>query len=286
MVTAAIEKYLGGGTTDRKRLFRKNTKHCKIAPAGWTPGTPHDPKLTSRIDVYPGRVQSIRGFGADLIIVDEAAHVNQELFTAGIVPVLTTTGVSMLALTTSDGPDNFFSKLMETKNPRTGGPLFQLLDVQLSCVECRKAGKAENCTHKRDAIPSWKPVGVQEKVKVIMEAIAGPELYKQEILGGVHDSRRLAFKAPSVARFELAPSVPVPTMPFRDVWMFIDPHGGGLKSSQAIVTLACTGDRVTVSRICTDMPQCAPARPYARTHGRAPFAPARRRWSSTSEGPR
>lgn len=61
-----------------------------------------------RIMAVPGSERTLRGVPAlDLLIVDEAARVNDELMTA-IRPMLATTGGRMMALSTPDGQRGWF----------------------------------------------------------------------------------------------------------------------------------------------------------------------------------
>lgn len=65
-------------------------------------------KNTSRLVALPGTEKTIRGYsGANLIILDEASRVEDELI-GGITPMLATTNGSLIALTTPAGKIGWF----------------------------------------------------------------------------------------------------------------------------------------------------------------------------------
>src|SRR5215475_10287256 len=65
-------------------------------------------KNGSRIVALPGSEKTVRGYsGANLIILDEASRVEDELL-GGITPMLATTNGSLIALTTPAGKVGWF----------------------------------------------------------------------------------------------------------------------------------------------------------------------------------
>ena len=61
----------------------------------------------SRIVGLPGSPDGIRGFSADLVLVDEAARVSDEVF-AAVVPMLAATGGDLWLMSTPRGKRGFF----------------------------------------------------------------------------------------------------------------------------------------------------------------------------------
>ena len=61
----------------------------------------------SRIIALPGKERNLRGFTADLLILDEAARVEDALFD-GVRPMLAVSGGRLAALTTPNGKRGFF----------------------------------------------------------------------------------------------------------------------------------------------------------------------------------
>jgi hypothetical protein len=64
-------------------------------------------KNGSRIVALPADPDSIRGYSADELIIDEAARVDEELYAAAR-PMLAVTGGRLIALTTAAGPRGWF----------------------------------------------------------------------------------------------------------------------------------------------------------------------------------
>lgn len=65
---------------------------------------------------------------------------------------------SMLAISTPspEGNLNFYTTMMDSKDPNTGKPLFKVLKVGLACDACQAAGIASECTHMESFRPPWK----------------------------------------------------------------------------------------------------------------------------------
>jgi hypothetical protein len=61
----------------------------------------------SRIIALPSEPHTIRGYAVHLLIIDEAARVTDEVFTAAL-PMLVVTGGRIIALTTPSGPQGWF----------------------------------------------------------------------------------------------------------------------------------------------------------------------------------
>jgi hypothetical protein len=62
----------------------------------------------SRLIALPSDPDKIRGYAADLVLIDEAARVPDELFFSAIRPMLAVSGGRIIALSTPDGPSGWF----------------------------------------------------------------------------------------------------------------------------------------------------------------------------------
>jgi hypothetical protein len=61
----------------------------------------------SRLMALPSEPDNIRGYAAHLVLIDEAARISDELYTA-LQPMLAVTRGRIIALTTPDGPNGWF----------------------------------------------------------------------------------------------------------------------------------------------------------------------------------
>jgi hypothetical protein len=83
-----------------------------------------------------------------VIIIDEAAHVDANLFFKTIVPILSMRNTCLLALSSPDTDDNYFSNLLNLKK-ENGESFFQIINCFQICAKCMKLerAKAIRCTH-------------------------------------------------------------------------------------------------------------------------------------------
>jgi Terminase large subunit, T4likevirus-type, N-terminal len=100
----------------------------------------------SRIITLPGSEKTIRGFsGASLLLVDEAARVEDELYFA-IRPMLAVSGGSLMMLSTPHGKRGVFYEEW------TGGHGWERYEVP--AAECPRIS-ASFLEEEREALPSW-----------------------------------------------------------------------------------------------------------------------------------
>lgn len=146
-------------------------------------------KLTrygSQIIGLPNQADTIRGFTVDFLIVDEAARVPDELFTA-LRPMLITTGGNFWMLSTPNGRRGFFfdhSSRSTGFNPSIDSN-FQLFTIP-----------ADQC-------PRISPALLEQERREMP-----PQLFAQEYLCSFGDSAHAVFPEPDI-RAALHPEVPV-----------------------------------------------------------------------------
>jgi terminase large subunit-like protein len=100
----------------------------------------------SRIEALPGSEKTIRGFsGVDLLILDEASRVDDELYFA-VRPMLAVSGGGLMMLTTPYGKRGVFFEEW------TGGAGWERYEVPAE--ECPRISP-EFLEEEREALPSW-----------------------------------------------------------------------------------------------------------------------------------
>lgn len=95
-------------------------------------------------------VQTTRGTGGDIIVIDEAAHVKEDLFYETVVPILALEKTAFLGISTADSSSNYYSQLMETVD-HEGKPFFRVIRAGRICDACQSLPYAQkiNCDHTR-----------------------------------------------------------------------------------------------------------------------------------------
>jgi hypothetical protein len=133
-----------------KELFAKVSNSYRRLRG--TPAPASDRKLGmhlpngSRIEALPGSEKTVRGFsGTSLLIVDEAARVDDELYYA-VRPMLAVSGGALMMLTTPYGKRGAFFEEW------TGGRQWDRYEVPAQ--DCPRISK-EFLEGERNALPSW-----------------------------------------------------------------------------------------------------------------------------------
>jgi hypothetical protein len=178
-----------------------------------------------------------------VIILEEAAFIDQSLFHNIIVPLLGVDDTAVLAISTPDGKGNYYSELLYIKDHR-GHLLFKSIVVGLACLDCQEKGRASECKHLLQELPTWK----SKESQMLQKALLPDETYERESQGLILDRLTPAFKREDVKAF-----IEGPRYRFKSfvgvVRMAIDPNGGSSKSSQLAITSSArnTEGKVVVS---------------------------------------
>ncbi|KAK3234673.1 hypothetical protein CYMTET_55223 [Cymbomonas tetramitiformis] len=99
------------------------------------------------------RSSGLKGVGAKVIILEEASRLDEAVFTEVIVPLLNVRNTALLAISTPLDENNFYSTLLNMKDPITTGPMFNVLEIKLICDVCAKKGIKD--THAAEETTSW-----------------------------------------------------------------------------------------------------------------------------------
>jgi hypothetical protein len=82
----------------------------------------------------------LRGCTADVVIMEEAAHMDKRVFNEVVVPLFGVINTAVLAISSPDDDQNYYSELLELKTS-TGETFFKVIKIGLACDSCFDAGK-------------------------------------------------------------------------------------------------------------------------------------------------
>jgi hypothetical protein len=105
--------------------------------------------------------QTLRGFDARLICMDEAAFIGRRMYVAGVLPVSQQRFTCTL-MTTTPGDTSSYIMQQAAKIDANGNPLLPFLMLGDPCDDC-KAANQYICTHKQDTTPFWKSTANRSK---------------------------------------------------------------------------------------------------------------------------
>jgi len=132
---------------------------------------------------------------------------------------------ALIALTSPEGSENYFSRLTNLQDDDTGEPFFRLIDCLMVCSDCRKLEYEEQikCTHvKQHAF--WLDARKVQRLKQLYKADAATGL--RELTGVVADDFDPCFDKHEIARFFSRPPVIAEAAP-KYIYVSVDPNGGG-----------------------------------------------------------
>ena len=156
--------------------------------------------------------------------MDEAAHIDPQLFYQTIVPILTLQQTSLLALSSPEGNENYYSQLLNLKD-KNGQPWFKVINKQLVCEECQKGSRSKqlSCTHVKTT-EHWISEAKVERVKLLYKTAPGTGL--RELAGMAISDYTPCFNEKDIDTCFSLPRVQTRSPP-GIIIITADPNGGG-----------------------------------------------------------
>lgn len=183
-----------------------------------------------KIFSYPSHAKTLRGVGGDVLYLEEAAFLDLQVFYEIVVPLLEMETTALIAISTPQDKQNFYSEMFELKDAR-GEEFFRTIRVSLVCQACQDADKGSECTHNQDLIPPWKSAAKLDMVR----ALYGDQkdLMERESMGQITQDANSVFNMGDVESL-----MQMQELDFTPDYFFtgVDPTGGGA-SYMAIVSV-------------------------------------------------
>jgi hypothetical protein len=212
----------------------------------------------AQLQCLPGISATTRGVGADLIVLEEAGYIPEQLFYETITPLLGVNDTALVGISTPPAEaGNYYLRLFDCKD-QEGEDVFDVIKIELQCASCIEK-REMHCPHNTAQPPAWK----SEKRRLMQAAIYAnhPLYYLREVLGiAISDSIYVftgqlidAFISPALVA---GPSPHEPMHPVFDrpnfIFVGIDPCGGGTMSDTSFcaVTFRSTDRHPVVRSVC------------------------------------
>jgi hypothetical protein len=194
-----------------------------------------------KISSYPGNPKTLRGVGGDVLYLEEAAFLSEEVFGQVIIPLLEMDTTALIAISTPQDSLNFYSKMFDMKD-KHGETFFNTIRIGLICAKCQKSDNPTACTHMKKVIPPWKSA---EKLEMVT-ALYGvkKDLMARESMGMVTADQSSVFPMVWINKFLLRNNSKFPTSP-EFIFCACDPSGGGA-SEMALVSMTMICGQVTI----------------------------------------
>lgn len=181
---------------------------------------------------YPSNPETLRGVGGDIVILEEAAYMNQEVVFKVVVPLLGVKNTALIAISTPQNDSNYFSELCELKD-ENGRDYFNVFNIKWN--------------EKQTTLPSWKDKDSNAVIKRIYEAVGRMNDYQKECQGELPEDSNCIFKKDAVNSWLQRPlwGTELTNESIREIRITCDPNNGG-SSETALVAGYVTGGKLVI----------------------------------------
>jgi len=154
------------------------------------------------------------------------------MFHEVIVPLLEIETTALICISTPQDSTNFYSLMFEMKDA-AGELLFNQIQLQMVCEDCKASANPQDCTHMKHLLPKWKSGAKQDMVRLIYGENSADML--RESMGVTTNDTSSIFQENWLNLFASRPTYQSSSRP-TVIFVACDPNGGG-SSQMAIVSL-------------------------------------------------
>jgi hypothetical protein len=240
MMVARVAEYLWvlvRAQGAKKFFFDRTTNSC----AASLTNRANDPN-TATLCAMPGTAEAGRGKQPHVVVLDEAAYINQECMRQTIVPMFGHRERAVFAISTPGYSDGFFESFFNARLS-DGTPVFVTTRIENICSACATAGLT-TCEHLISVTPPWKDELQMEVMRVLYQG--DPEAFNREAAGVMGTLDVPAFEPDLVMRLFSRNVSHSQAVPF--FFLSIDPAAGGKSSDTAWTSSFVTDDAKMVVR--------------------------------------
>jgi hypothetical protein len=179
----------------------------------------------------------LRGCSADIIVLEEAAFMKEEIFLQIVSPLMGVDNTAVLAISTPEDEQGYYSELLNMG-------IFREIYLGKACNACTEAGVS--CTHRQLRLPPWKSLERQNRLEKIMK---DKSLVDRELKGIINSDKQYLFKKPWIRAFMTRPVYQF-QYTCQVIHCAVDPAGGAKGSDYVVGSLAYeNGCKVVTSQI-------------------------------------
>lgn len=178
------------------------------------------------------RIAGLRGCTADVVILEEAAFIKEQIFWQIVTPLMGVKDTAVLAISTPDDEFNYYSELVNMN-------IFKVIYLGKECKACTDAGI--RCIHRK--LPVWKTAGRQTKIEGFVKDKA---LLDRETRGIINTGKQFLFEKMWIHAFMGREPYKF-NYPVQVIHTAIDPAGGGQSSDYAIGSMSMENSMKVVS---------------------------------------
>lgn len=202
----------------------------------------------------------LRGQGADVLYVDEAAYTDLRMFYNVVVPILEVVHAVLLMISTLCDAWNWYTRMLERgkEMEKEGKEVYLVHMTDLICDRCKgKGNDAVNCRHKLDEIPPWKSAEKLDTVAVILGR-NNRDILARESMNFLGGTKMRIFTQECIDKLKLRPFYErQPTIRPKKLFIIIDPNAGGASHAAICAMTRIMGQTVVCAAIPSVTPLCS-----------------------------
>jgi len=169
----------------------------------------------------PGKANTNRGFSPRVMIGEEAAFMEPQIWTSVMVPLIENKKCTTILISTPPTTPNFFTELFNVKNTED---MVDAMRLDMVCDDCNIGPNPQLCTHNDRYIPSWKS---PENRQLVMDLLGDKKAtFLRESMGNITSNINGYFtkmQLDNVFREKEFDGVPI-SHKFKEILVVCDPN--------------------------------------------------------------
>lgn len=178
----------------------------------------------------------VLGQSADVIILEEAAYIDEKMFKVVVAPLMGLNDIAVIAISSPSDGNNYYSELMTMIDVTTSGLMFKSCTVDSVCEDCKATGKELKCKHKAHELPHWKSAGRVERLMSFYKTKEEQEEFKMENLGVMGNLKQHCYQPEWVDSLRQHEKH-VFSGTVSAIHIAYDPFGGAMTSDTAMIAM-------------------------------------------------
>lgn len=230
---------------------------CRYAPSGAE-------VYMGTFSAFPSKESTLRGQGGHVIILEEAAFIDDNVFFRVVLPLLGVEQTALISITTPNGDNtnNGFEILCRLRDPRTGESLFHVVSVEMYCPICagrtidaavddclgppapgeQAPGNSDAlCIHLQMRLPGWKDASGDDISQQVFAAAGREGDYQRESRGVDAKDTQLVFPERVLETFRRFGADTAEAAAPECIVTTFDPNLGGPSESALVSTYHVNG---------------------------------------------
>ena len=165
-----------------------------------------------------------------------------------VIPLLEMGNAVLIMISTPVDGFNFFSGLLNLKDPETGERVFLVYEAEMICARCKERLFPARCRHMLKYLPPWKSAEKMDLVSLILKD--RQTILQRESMGVITDNNSSLIEKEYIDAFLKKPFWEPPPFDYpRQILIICDPNSSKTASSSEMALMAIIHERNSGGRV-------------------------------------